>query len=48
MYDVEGRIVYSSQDIQKQINTSNLTDGIYVLKIVGDSFVETRKVVVKH
>lgn len=48
MFDVTGRMVYSSSDLQKQINTSNFFEGIYVLKIISNNFIETRKVVVKH
>ena len=48
MYDATGRNVYSSAVNQKKINTSKLTDGIYVLKIIGNGIVETKKIIIKH
>ena len=46
--DITGKIVYSSYLTTHDINISNLSDGIYILKIKGDIFVENRKFVVKH
>jgi hypothetical protein len=49
MYDVTGKIVISDKidnTNKKQINTSNLTNGVYFLKLNTDKSTITKKVVI--
>ena len=48
IYDATGRIVYSSGMNQKQISTSNLPNGVYILKISSINSVQLKKLVVNH
>jgi hypothetical protein len=49
--DVTGKIVYKANAIGKQkleVNTSNFSEGIYLVRIQSTDFIETKKLVVKR
>jgi hypothetical protein len=50
IYDLIGKLVYTENASTKniKINTSNLNDGIYVLKLTGKDINATKKLVVSH
>ena len=50
IYDVVGKLVYTENTTSKNsnINTSNLNDGIYFLKLTGKDFNTTEKLVISH
>jgi uncharacterized protein (TIGR02145 family) len=50
IYDIMGKLVYSGNinTDNSKINISNFIDGIYMLKLTGNDFSTTEKIVVKH
>ncbi|CAH8284751.1 putative secreted protein (Por secretion system target) [Mariniflexile fucanivorans] len=46
-YDVLGKRIFSSVLTGKELNISNLSKGVYVLKITENNISETRKLVIK-
>ena len=49
--DLNGRVVYSSNDsgfnVEKSINLENLQSGMYILKMNGEGFGYTKKIIIK-
>jgi len=50
LYDAAGRKIYSKSVTQPitEINTSTLSNGTYLLKIIHNEMVDTRKVLIVH
>ncbi|MEN3323309.1 T9SS type A sorting domain-containing protein [Mariniflexile soesokkakense] len=46
-YDVLGKQIFSTVLTGKELNISNLSKGVYVLRITEGNFSETRKLVIK-
>ena len=46
-YDVLGKLIFSTVLTGKELNISNLSKGVYVLKITESNISETRKLVIK-
>ncbi|MFY0713323.1 T9SS type A sorting domain-containing protein [Seonamhaeicola sp. NFXS20] len=46
-FNVLGKKIYSTRLIGKQLNISNLSKGVYILKITENDISETRKLVIK-
>ncbi|WP_445731773.1 T9SS type A sorting domain-containing protein [Mariniflexile sp.] len=46
-YNVLGKEVFSTVLTGKELNISNLSKGVYILKITEDNISETRKLVIK-
>ncbi|MBP0904823.1 T9SS type A sorting domain-containing protein [Mariniflexile gromovii] len=46
-YDVLGKQIYSTVLTGKELNISNLSKGVYVIKITENNTSETRKLVIK-
>lgn len=46
-YDVLGKQIYSTVLTGKELNISNLSKGVYILKITEQNISETRKLVIK-
>lgn len=51
LIDLEGRVVFFEANVKadekQEVNTANLTSGIYIIKIFNSNFVSMKKVVVK-
>lgn len=45
IYDVQGRVVYQSQNVSNAIDVSFLNEGIYLIKIVNEGKITTKKFV---
>jgi cyanophycinase-like exopeptidase len=45
IYDVQGRVVYQSQNVSNAIDVSFLSEGIYLIKIVNEGKITTKKFV---
>jgi len=50
IYDLNGKLVYNNQVSNYQINVSTLDwqNGIYLVKIISNNLVQTKKLVIKH
>ncbi|MDO7170925.1 T9SS type A sorting domain-containing protein [Mariniflexile sp. AS56] len=46
-YDVLGKLVFSTVLTGKELNISDLSKGVYVLRITEGNYKETRKLVIK-
>lgn len=46
-YDVLGKQIFSTVLTGKELNVSNLSKGVYILKITENNISETRKLVIK-
>lgn len=46
-YDVLGKQIFSTVLVGKELNISNLSKGVYVLKITEKNSTETKKLVIK-
>lgn len=46
-YDVLGKQIFSTVLVGKELNISNLSKGVYVLKITEKNITETKKLVIK-
>ena len=46
-YDVLGKRIFSTKIRTKELNISNLTKGVYILKITENDISETRKLVIR-
>ena len=47
--DVTGKIIYtttSSESENTEVNTTNLSGGIYLVQIKSENFIETKKLIV--
>ena len=47
IFDVLGKKVLQTSMSSKELNISNLTPGVYIIKITEDEFTATRKLIVK-
>ena len=47
IYDVLGKKIMSETLMGKELNISNLTPGVYILKITENNFSATRKLVIR-
>ncbi|MDP5157888.1 MAG: T9SS type A sorting domain-containing protein [Flaviramulus sp.] len=46
-YNVLGKLIFSINLSDKELNISNLSKGVYILKITENNITETRKLVIK-
>lgn len=46
-YNVLGKQIFSTVITGKELNISNLSKGVYILKITEDNISETRKLIIK-